>query len=61
MVYVPGETYDIPCSEIILKGDLCRYFLPVIDLPHTDTAFDFPHMHDHIDGRFESHRPMKLR
>lgn len=61
MAYIPGEIYEIPCAEIVLKDDGRAYFLPVIDLPHSDAAFDFPYRHYHIDGRFAIHPRMKHR
>jgi hypothetical protein len=61
MDFVIGETYKVPCAEIVLKEDGRAYFLPVIDLPHSDRAFDFPHRHYHIDGRFDIHPRMKHR
>jgi len=35
--------------------------VPVIGQAHTDQAFDFPHHHYHIDGRFDIHPRMKHR
>ncbi|HZY38212.1 MAG TPA: hypothetical protein VFE53_16260 [Mucilaginibacter sp.] len=61
MDFVTGQTYEVPCVEIILKEDGRSYFLPVIDLPHSDPAFDFPYRHYHIDGRFAIHPRMKHR
>ena len=58
MSYVPGEIYEVPCAILLWKEDSRAYFVPVIDLPHTDLAFDFPHRHYHIDGRFEIHSRM---
>ena len=55
MSYVTGEIYQVPCAILLWKEDSRAYFVPVIDLPHTDLAFDFPHRHYHIDGRFEIH------
>jgi hypothetical protein len=50
-----GETYNVPCAILLWKEDSRVYFVPVFDLPHTDLAFDFPHRHYHVDGRFEIH------
>jgi hypothetical protein len=61
MDYVQGEKYSIPCAEITIREDSRVYYLPVIDLPHSDPAFDFPHHHYHIDGRFDIHPRMKHR
>ncbi len=61
MEYQPGKIYEVPCAEIVMKEDRRQYFLPVIDLPHSDQAFDFPHRHYHIDGRFAIHPRMKHR
>ena len=59
--FVTGQTYEVPCAELLWKEDGRVYYLPVIDLPHTDLAFDFPHRHYHIDGRFAIHPRMKHR
>jgi len=61
MDYTPGLIYEVPCAEIALREDGRVYYLPVIDLPHSDAAFDFPHRHYHIDGRFDIHPRMKHR
>ncbi len=61
MDYTPGKIYEVPCAQLTLKEDGRVYYLPVIDQPHSDPAFDFPHRHYHIDGRFEIHPRMKHR
>jgi len=39
--FIIGKNYEVPCAQITLKEDGRVYYLPVIDLPHSDPAFDF--------------------
>ena len=61
MDYQVGKCYVVHCAEIRLKEDGRVYAIPVFDEAHTDTQFNFPHRHYHIDGRFEIHPRMRHR
>lgn len=61
MEYEVGQAYEITCAKIRMKEDGRVYAIPVFDQAHTDTQFNFPHRHYHIDGRFEIHPRMKHR
>ncbi|MBD1385834.1 hypothetical protein IDJ75_11135 [Mucilaginibacter rigui] len=51
--YTTGETYEVPCAELIFPPDRRVYYIPIIDHLHADVQFGFPDKHYHIDGRFE--------
>jgi len=46
-----GKFYNVRCAKIQPHGVKPEY-VPVIGVVHQDKAFDFPHNHIHVDGRF---------
>ena len=46
-----GKFYNVKCAKIQWRNGAIEH-VPVIGIVHQDKAFDFPHNHVHVDGRF---------
>ncbi|PTQ92015.1 hypothetical protein C8P68_11511 [Mucilaginibacter yixingensis] len=54
-----GEFHEVSCAQLRWREDNRMYFIPVLNHLHSDPQFGFPHLHYHIDGRFEIHPRMR--